>query len=870
MATAHEGGVVMALEEQVIEWAASRPAWQRKNMARVAAGAPLSDEECDQLIAELLAAQPTTDDAFGLEQLPQGTQSASSVTLASISGLNHVNALESETPLTFEASGITVVYGDNGSGKSGYARLLKRIARSRHQEEVLSDVFRDTAVSQPEASVTVRVGTQEQTISWPHGAIPELKRMVFFDSSCRDAYIASESDFPYRPPTLFVMEGLIAACLTMRTKLDAQLDQNARTERDIPIVDPSLAQTEIGRCLISLSGSTSPTELDRLITTAEPKFKTIDDFIDQERLLSTADVAGERLRLNREAEKLDAVRSHLELLASTVSAAELAQIPQERAAFNTLEGAASLAAQGFVSELPGTGGTVWKELWEAARRYSSIAYPGDAFPVVHDGVSCVLCQQLIAGNARTRLQRFEQFVQDDTQTRLRVARDRWQERTAPYSQRHPDSGTADSRLEDLAGNYPQLVTDGQTVVASIEASRKLVAAAVAEGHDLPTPVAAQELVERLTSAAHTARSAAESLGDPEALRTRLAAATASRKELELLREVKNARADILDEIVRRKARAALESLKNDAATGPITTKIAQLSEDHITEVVRDTFTRESDRLLLERVTVAKTRLERGTLMHQPKLVGARQNVALPRVFSEGERTALGLSAFFTEALLDASGSAVILDDPVSSLDHVRRGRVASRLAALAQTRQVIVFTHDVALVSDLKREAQGLSVGICERSVARHRGGEKKPGRTSGEHPWKAKDVGERLNELRTDVAHMKQEQATWDDKTHEETVAAWAGRLSETWERIFNQEILCQVLAEGGLEVRPKMVRILTKFGQSDEDEFQASYSRVSQWASRHDKSTLTNYVPPELGDLETELDRVEAWFKRIKRYRA
>src|SRR5258708_32430918 len=67
------------------------------------------------------------------------------------------------------------------------------------------------------------------------------------------------------------------------------------------------------------------------------------------------------------------------------------------------------------------------------------------------------------------------------------------------------------------------------------------------------------------------------------------------------------------------------------------------------------------------------------LHHQPKLVGARQNVTLPRVFSEGERTALGLASFFTEAHLDASKSALILDDPVTSLDHVRRGLVAARL-----------------------------------------------------------------------------------------------------------------------------------------------------------------------------------------------
>jgi hypothetical protein len=227
-------------------------------------------------------------------------------------------------------------------------------------------------------------------------------------------------------------------------------------------------------------------------------------------------------------------------------------------------------------------------------------------------------------------------------------------------------------------------------------------------------------------------------------------------------------------------------------------------------------------------------------------VGARQNVTLPRVFSEGERTALGLAAFLTEAHLDASKSALILDDPVTSLDHLRRSLVAERLAKLATNRQVVVFTHDVAFVADLKREAKGLAVAVAERSVSRGRAANGKPGACGTKHPWKAKDVPERINELRQELARIKKEYGGWDETTYENQVATWAGNLSETWERIFSQEIVGGVVAEGGLEVRPNMVKVLTRFSSTDEAEFQASYSRVSQWAKRHDKSTLVNYVAP------------------------
>jgi len=68
-------------------------------------------------------------------------------------------------------------------------------------------------------------------------------------------------------------------------------------------------------------------------------------------------------------------------------------------------------------------------------------------------------------------------------------------------------------------------------------------------------------------------------------------------------------------------------------------------------------------------------------------------------------------------------------------------------------------------------------------------------------------------------------------------------------------------VLVEGGLEVRPLMVKVLARFSEEDHRSFEASYNRVSQWAKRHDKSTIVNYTAPDSGQLEEELDLVAGW---------
>lgn len=863
----------MSLEERIIEWSKERPAWQREVMRRVAAGETLSDEEYDRLVDAIVEEKELPAGEFGLQQLPEPAAGDLPVRLLAIERLEHVNALEAKKPLTFEPRGLTVVYGDNGSGKSGYARLLKRIARARHREDVLTDVFRDTSVEKPTAVLSVRIGDAQESLAWPEPSRPELQRMLFYDAVCGSSYIASESDFPYRPSALFVMDGLIEACVAVRARIDAKLAQNGASANRLPAVPDHLRQTDAGQFLASLSAKSSVETLDALITRLETAEDTIEELRDQEARLRSADTTKARQQLMRQREKLLTLRTHIEALDAAMGSVALAELHKHQVEVKALEKAATLLAQTFGSEpLAGVGSSPWKALWEAAQRFSKEhAYPDQGFPFLGNGCRCVLCQQPLEEQSRDRFVRFDEFVRNDTQVRLQDAKRAYEQKARALRELEVLPEVVSSNLADLEESSRDVVAEVRALLSAYEAARERVREALANDQAVPqTAIDHGRVITRLTEASEAARTAAEELGSPEGLQKQLATITARREELELIAQLKTSRPAIVAEIGRLKERDALEAAKTAAATTGITKKILELSEESITEVVRDTFTRETDRLRLERVTIARTRAEKGTLLHQPKLVGARQQIALPRVFSEGERTALGLAAFFTEAELDASKSALILDDPVTSLDHTRRGLVAARLAAFAEDRQVVLFTHDVAFVADVKREAKAKGVDVAERWVMKSRAGDRKPGTCATQHPWKAKDVSARLDELRQDLSRIRKESSDWDERQYEDAVAVWAGNLSETWERIFSQEVVGPVLAEGGLEVRPKMVKVLARFSDQDYQEFDGSYSRVSQWAKRHDKSATVNFVSPDLDMLDEELQLVESWFKRVKGYKA
>jgi hypothetical protein len=217
---------------------------------------------------------------------------------------------------------------------------------------------------------------------------------------------------------------------------------------------------------------------------------------------------------------------------------------------------------------------------------------------------------------------------------------------------------------------------------------------------------------------------------------------------------------------------------------------------------------------------------------------------------------------------DGSKSTLVLDDPVSSLDHERRKNVANRIAEIAKDRQVvIVFTHDLSFVGYLATAAENHAIPVTDRCI--QRSGAREPGFVNNVHPWTAKDVPKRLGDLQAQLARIKKEHGNWDEDTYLKETPSWAGGLSKTWERIIRSEIIYQLVDRATTEVRPKMVRMLARITDDDNLEFQDSYGRVSEWAKRHDKSEDTNFVPPTVAELEGELDKVRAWHKRIKNYK-
>ncbi len=80
----------MALEKDIIDWAATRPWWQRYVLRRVASGVPSADTDVDTLLDQLINGVESTDESFTLSDLPQSESADPPVCILSVSEPEHV------------------------------------------------------------------------------------------------------------------------------------------------------------------------------------------------------------------------------------------------------------------------------------------------------------------------------------------------------------------------------------------------------------------------------------------------------------------------------------------------------------------------------------------------------------------------------------------------------------------------------------------------------------------------------------------------------------------------------------------------------------------------------------------------------------
>ena len=131
--------------------------------------------------------------------MPEKTGGSAPVSLVSIFHHRGVNALAENQTLKFGPD-LTVVYGDNAAGKTGYIRILKSACRARGEEQILGNVVSGAAPLSPVVSIKYQVGPEPEPREWAGGDEDEfISRVSVFDTHCAAVYLTEKQTLHSAP-----------------------------------------------------------------------------------------------------------------------------------------------------------------------------------------------------------------------------------------------------------------------------------------------------------------------------------------------------------------------------------------------------------------------------------------------------------------------------------------------------------------------------------------------------------------------------------------------------------------------------------------------------------------------------------------------
>lgn len=808
---------VSALDE-IEGWSADQAGWRRDCLRRLAISNELTDADTDELLAMvkaeagLDAPSPPTPIPFTKSHF--GGVKGAPIKLKRLSNLQNVNRLKSGSSLEFCPNGLTIVYGRNGSGKSGYVRVLRTACRTRIDKpeklKVLADVYGASAGLQA-ADIVIETDKGEETISWQPGmaADPLLSQVAVFDTQSAQLYVDGGNQIRYLPFGLALPHRLNGVCLVLKERLETERDAVVGNKVELTgIAFPIVRTTEAQRFNADLKADTADALIEKEASFSEVDLRSLDEIT----ATLAADVAA-AADLSSLLAWVEAVRLECEASIKALDDDGLNGLNELRSKAVAARQAADVSAEALFSEdpLPGIGSRTWRALWAAARDYSvTEAYPDQPFPVTTlDGgdASCVLCQQPLQTDAVNRMERFRAHMDDA----LGVAA-----KAAEKAVADAEAGLA--KLEKMeAFDFPQrleqvrhrdsCLADALAAFAKSAAVRRNEAVARLRGE-------AQSEVQPLTSAAEGLTALAEKL---QAARTILAQAADDEERKKLLAEkakLEDQRilATNRDKLVTRRdllrKAAAYKKALDEVGTRGITIKANQLLDTHLTTAVTARFQEERERFDIMHLKVALDRKSGQTAAEYGMNPQTKLAKVTSEILSEGEQRALALAGFLTEVALTDGSGPIIVDDPVSSLDRDRSQRVAGRLAKEACCRQVVVFTHDIVFFNELYRAAD--AVGIEPVTVALFSDGEAAGKIDSAGMVWKGLTVAKRVGQLKNDSAGLLKLHGN-SPSQYEVSIKNLYGRLRDTYERMVEEIIFRDIVRRGVDVIQTQLLRYVT-----------------------------------------------------------
>ena len=390
----------------LVDWANAQDAWVRFLVGEaLATRQPLGETQLasayDCLLIEKNLEVGTVPMVAMLKDSGNAGERVQKLQLVKLSDVDGVNALRGGQEVTFSPR-LTVLFGENAAGKSGYVRVLKRLAAVRSHEEVLPNLL--GAARPRRASVTYVLDGKEDEHQWTGEAgVSPFTRMSGFDTKAVAVHLDEDLTYTYTPRDLALFRISHEAIDAVKQKLE--VERKKAVPQGNPFTSLFLRGTRVYAKVETLGPQSDLDDLKKLAAVTDAEVEEVPDLRDKVDALKSQ--SGEL--------RLQAAKSDLELLkrlstvstaldgidwkayAGLVDAVAVARAKHEDATVNAFTGLA----------IPSILSTEWRRFVEAGEAYlrtaSSVQYPAEGDP-------CTYCRQPLEAAAVALIHKYRDFT----------------------------------------------------------------------------------------------------------------------------------------------------------------------------------------------------------------------------------------------------------------------------------------------------------------------------------------------------------------------------------------------------------------------------------------------------------------------------
>ena len=625
--------------------------------------------------------------------------------LSKLDEVRGVNALIEDQLIQFGRT-ITIIYGANGSGKSGYVRLLKKVFYSKAPEEILGNIY--NAGSKKNISAIFTFSTDSESISYKYpsqSSEPAFSQFSVFDEKSVLTQLDQRNEFEFRPAGLVFFSEFTDALKKIEHKLNAEMTCKKSSNIYIDLFD---GESEIKTIIENLSYNTKIEDLKKFIpiSRTELEKKKITERKYNNLLISSKRKTKEISDLENIKSLIKSNKKLIDSLNNCFSKSSINNINEtireylKKEIIAKSEGIESLRS----NTIKAIGSFEWKAFIEAAEEFALLQSDNDtAYP--KPGDFCIFCHQPLSNAALIRINNYWNFLKSDAEQNVKSLRTRLTKIKSNLENLDFDIFHKDHTLTIwLSDQYPHIIKSLKNKLAiQHRLSLKLIKSINSKKLiDFKEMTISTIVFDKISDKINISiKQLNDSNADIELSRLlKIKTLYVHREKLQT--QINRIEKYINDQKWIHKAKQQnWQSLKIH-----ITSAEKQLSNKYFNLKYIDTFNDECKKLKGEFGIDIESKSSEAKTNRRLLIKGIRPSTIL----SEGEQKVIAIADFLCEMKLSEINMGLVFDDPVNSLDEQRKNEIACRLVEESVSKQVIIFTHDLVFVSSLISWCQLLKI----------------------------------------------------------------------------------------------------------------------------------------------------------------